>query len=829
MKNIHPLGIDLPYSDSIPIYRKFQKLTLTFLLLLTFSFVSAQTFVLDSLKYTAIDSSNIMVEKAGNCPTGELNIPNTVTDPNNNMQYTVRSIADTAFEGCNGITSVSIPSTISSIGTIAFANCNGITEITLDWDSLINISPNVFYGDSLSSITLKVPAGKVSEYQAANVWQDFSSIIENVEQQEIVSFIIDSLKYTVIDSSNIMVEKAGNCPTGELNIPNTVIDPNTNMQYTVRSIADTAFALCSAITSISIGDSLNNIGISAFYGCTSLVTLSIPDSLTSIGEGAFEGCSALESVVIPEFVSVIEEGAFEGCSSLDSINIPNSVTTIGEGAFASCSGLTSVAFGDSITSIGKSAFAACSSLDSISIPNSVTTIGDSAFAACSALTTAAIGDSVSTIGNEAFEGCIALESISIPNSVTSIGDAAFKSCSALTSAAIGDSVSNIGDAAFKSCSALDSISIPKSVTNIGQDAFASCRALTEVSVSWDTPLMITADVFSEVVLSSIILKVPSSTIYLYEASNVWQNFNSISAVHNLVETACGGFELGDSTYTSSGMYTETLSTAENNDSIVNLALTILDISVTSLTDTSCNNYVFGGDTLWASGNYSDTLIATNGCDSIVSLSVFISQSDSFFVSTIIEICEGETVQVGDSTFSEGGTFTVGFMGVNCLDSIIITTIIIGPKPIISNPQDLLLETAQDYVSYQWLKDGNEINGATSFQYNATENGNYQVEAINNNGCVVLSEFYNINSIDIKESALGRFMVYPNPTSSNATIQVPFAEEFNMEVTNVLGEIVLSQKLVNTETVLQISEFNKGIYFINLYNEKGNQTLRFVKN
>ncbi|MEJ6734923.1 MAG: leucine-rich repeat domain-containing protein [Flavobacteriales bacterium] len=661
MKNIHPLGIDLPYSDSIPIYRKFQKLTLTFLLLLTFSFVSAQTFVLDSLKYTAIDSSNIMVEKAGNYPTGELNIPN------------------------------------------------------------------------------------------------------------------------------------------------TVIDPNTNMQYTVRSIADTAFALCSAITSISIGDSLNNIGISAFYGCASLVTLSIPDSLTSIGEGAFEGCSALESVVIPEFVSVIEEGAFEGCSSLDSINIPNSVTTIGEGAFASCSGLTSVAFGDSITSIGKSAFAACSSLDSISIPNSVTTIGDSAFAACSALTTAAIGDSVSTIGNEAFEECIALESISIPNSITSIGDAA-----------------------FKSCSALDSISIPKSVTNIGQDAFASCSALTEVSVSWDTPLMITADVFSEVVLSSIILKVPSSTIYLYEASNVWQNFNSISAVHNLVETACGGFELGDSTYTSSGMYTETLSTAENNDSIVNLALTILE-------NTSSNVMLYGqcvnfnGVTYMENIDTTITLVNSVGCDSIVSLSVFISQSDSFLVSTIIEICEGETVQDGDSTFSEEGTFTQAFMGVNCLDSIVIISIIITPKPIISNPQDLLLETAQDYVSYQWLKDGNEINGATSFQYNATENGNYQVEAINDSGCVVLSESYNINSIDIKESALGRFMVYPNPTSSNATIQVPFAEEFNMELTNVLGEIVLSQKLVNTETVLQISEFNKGIYFINLFNEKGNQTLRFVKN
>lgn len=83
-----------------------------------------------------------------------------------------------------------------------------------------------------------------------------------------------------------------------------------------------------------------------------------------------------------------------------------------------------------------------------------------------------------------------------------------------------------------------------------------------------------------------------------------------------------------------------------------------------------------------------------------------------------------------------------------------------------------------------------------------------------------------NPTSIASNILPQLVLFPNPTSSNITISVE--QEFNMEITNVLGEVVLSQKLVNSETVLQTSELYKGVYFVNLYNEKGNQTLRFIK-
>ena len=48
--------------------------------------------------------------------------------------------------------------------------------------------------------------------------------------------------------------------------------------------------------SITIPDSVTNIGSCTFYGCSSLKSVSIPDSVTSIDDYAFYRCSSLTTV-----------------------------------------------------------------------------------------------------------------------------------------------------------------------------------------------------------------------------------------------------------------------------------------------------------------------------------------------------------------------------------------------------------------------------------------------------------------------------------------------------------------------------------------------------
>ena len=177
---------------------------------------------------------------------------------------------------------------------------------------------------------------------------------------------------------------------------------------------------------------VDEIGISAFYGCTALTSVSIPNSVTTISSSAFYGCTALTSVSIPNSVTTISNSAFGGCTALTAISIPNSVTQIDYDTFYGCTALTSVSIPNSVTQIYNSAFWGCTSLTSITIPNSVTQIYDSAFSGCTALTSVSIPNSVTQIDYDTFYGCTSLASITIPNSVTQIKSSAFSYCTALT-------------------------------------------------------------------------------------------------------------------------------------------------------------------------------------------------------------------------------------------------------------------------------------------------------------------------------------------------------------------------------------------------------------
>lgn len=214
-------------------------------------------------------------------------------------------------------------------------------------------------------------------------------------------------------------------------------------------------------SSVTLPNTITEIGSSAFEGNKNITKVVIPDSIKSIGYDAFRGCTNLNTVSIGNGVKKIDSEAFSGCINLSSINIPAKCESLGSGVFAGCNSLANV----SIDSNNR--FYVCLDgviyskngtelvqylpgrvLSTYSMPVSVGKIDEYAFWGADSLTAVSVSPGVKEIPEYAFSNCYSLNKVSLPSSVESLMAYSFADCPNLKSIYIPDSVGYIDEKAF---------------------------------------------------------------------------------------------------------------------------------------------------------------------------------------------------------------------------------------------------------------------------------------------------------------------------------------------------------------------------------------------
>ena len=327
----------------------------------------------------------------------EVSIPNGITN-----------IGPYAFYGCSGLTSITLPETLTDIGAHAFDNCEGLTTATLP-TSAIHALP------SANIISVVVNGGTSI---VANAFRNFKSLTSIT-----ISPSVQSVGEGAFEGCNMITHATiPACVTSAIpktRLTRVVINGGTHIE-------EKAFYYSSALTSVTLPQSLTSIGNQAFASCYKLVevynlsSLNITKGSTEhggIGRYALDIHTSTEEesntwvtedgyvfyqgdevsyllgyigketeLILPSDCNgknyVIHEFAFYTHAGLTAVTIPTGVTAIENFAFMNCAKLSSMTFPDGLVSIGNSAFADCDQLVKINIGKDITQIGKSAFDDC---------------------------------------------------------------------------------------------------------------------------------------------------------------------------------------------------------------------------------------------------------------------------------------------------------------------------------------------------------------------------------------------------------------------------------------------------------------
>jgi hypothetical protein len=325
----------------------------------------------------------------------------------------VTYVGNGVFQGCSQIKQILLPNGIKSIGYRTFAECSALELVSVP-ATVETINKAAF--EASPSINLKVVYGTIGEEFAKTneipyTWlvqktADFS-FLRSENGAELLSYIGQIYDVNVPEN----LEGTAVWKIGPGAFQESVLTRSVSLPESVKEIGDWSFSYMDELKSVNISDGTDKIGANAFTGSKKLSEIYIPSSVTEIGSEAFKDCPNLTIQAVSGSFAW-EEASRLGIKVTDPLMVSGDFRLSAEdgiymlieytGTEKNLTLLTDV-IGRKITKVGEKVFS-YGSLDEIRIPEGYLSIGKQAFGYMMIPLIITLPDSLTEIAADAFEG-----------------------------------------------------------------------------------------------------------------------------------------------------------------------------------------------------------------------------------------------------------------------------------------------------------------------------------------------------------------------------------------------------------------------------------------
>ena len=401
------------------------------------------------------------------------------------------------------ILSVQVLNFVSNCATSDFEVKSSIYEGSSDSPCSLQVKVTPVTGDELADCICQFNVSfTIHDMEQNTFYLDcwwYKGLVELMEGEPLV--LADVYEDTTIEGMNYTLRKAFHQATvaksdwaGELHIPSELT--YEGQTYTVTSIDADAFRDNTALTKVTIPQTVKSMGFDVeygfyrnlFVGCTALEKIEVEEGnpVLSAVDGvlfnkektrlyAYPIAASRTSYTVPEGVTWIEGEAFAYNPHLVKVSLPDDVTDLGFSAFYGCTNLEEVRLSSRLKILAGWLFGNCEHLKSITIPQGVTFLGVRLFSGCSSLTSVVMPESVTSTDDAIFENCTSLKNVTLSSNLDRINYQLFLNCVSMNEIQIPKGVSWVFSNAFQNCSALKTLDLPESVCRLGGSAFSGCK------------------------------------------------------------------------------------------------------------------------------------------------------------------------------------------------------------------------------------------------------------------------------------------------------------------------------------------------------------------